>query len=105
MRILYADTGLRGLEGHIASSAIALPPAFRRLGHDVAILGHRDLVSSIRDATDAVPLFRFYTWGAWSSDPLIGWLADFTEIADATLADLHRAWVEFGPFDFMYFNT
>jgi glycosyltransferase involved in cell wall biosynthesis len=105
MRILYADTGLRGLEGHIASSAIALPPAFRRLGHEVTVLGHRDLVPSLRETTGAVPLFRFYTWGTWSPDPLIGWLADFTEILDATLGDLHRAWVEYGPFDFMYFNT
>jgi glycosyltransferase involved in cell wall biosynthesis len=105
MRILYADTGLRGLEGHIASSAIALPPAFRRLGHEVTILGHHDLVPSLRETTGAVPLFRFYTWGTWSSDPLIGWLADFTEILDATVSDLHRGWIEHGPFDFIYFNT
>ena len=105
MRILYADTGLRGLEGHITSSALALPPAFRRLGHEVTVLGQRDLVPSLRDATGAVPLFQYYTWGSWSFDPLIGWLADFTKIVDATLADLHRGWVEYGPFDFIYFNT
>jgi glycosyltransferase involved in cell wall biosynthesis len=105
MRILYADTGLRGLEGHITSSALALPPAFRRLGHNVTVLGQRDLVPSLREATGAVPLFQYYTWGSWSSDPLIGWLADFTNIVDATLADLHRGWVEHGPFDFIYFNT
>lgn len=105
MRILYADTGLRGLEGHIASSSLALPPAFRRLGHEVTVLGHRDLVPSLQQAAGAVPLFRYYTWGTWSSDPLIGWLTDFTEIVDATRADLHRGWVEHGPFDFVYFNT
>lgn len=105
MRILYADTGLRGVEGHNASSAIALPPAFRRLGHEVTVLGHRDMVPSLQETTGATPLFRFYTWGTWSSDPLAGWLADFTEILDATLADLHSGWIEHGPFDFMYFNT
>lgn len=105
MRILYADTGLRGLEGHIASSAIALPPAFRRLGHDVTIFGHRELVPSLQQTTGAEPLFRFYTWGTWSSDPFVGWLTDFNNIMDATVADLHKGWVEHGPFDFMYFNT
>src|SRR5262252_5511178 len=101
MRVLYADTGLRGLEGHITSSGLALPPAFRRLGHQVTVFGQRDLVPSLQKATGAVPLFQYYTWGSCSSDPLVGWLVDFTKIVEATLADLQRGWVEYGPFDFI----
>jgi hypothetical protein len=105
MRILYADAGLRGLEGHLASSGIAIPPAFRRLGHEVTVLGHGDLVPALQKTTGALPFFRAFTWGRWSADPLAGWMIDFSEALNLTVADLHLAWSEFGPFDLVYINT
>lgn len=105
MRILYADAGLRGPEGHLASSGIAIPPAFRRLGHQVAVLGHCDMAPELQKATGAVPFFRAFTWGRWSDDPLAGWLVDYSAAFDQTVADLHLAWAEFGPFDLIYVNT
>jgi hypothetical protein len=105
MHILYADAGLRGLEGHLASSGIALPAAFRRLGHRVTVLGHCDLVPALQETTGAVPFFRAFTWGRWSDDPLAGWLIDFPQVVNQTVADLHLAWTEFGPFDLIYVNT
>lgn len=105
MRILYADAGLRGLEGHLASSGTAIPPAFRRLGHEVIVLGHGDLMPSLQQATGALPFFRAFTWGRWSPDPLAGWMVDFSEALSLTVADLHRAWSDFGPFDLVYVNT
>ena len=105
MRILYADAGLRGLEGHLASSGIAIPPAFRRLGHEVTVLGHGDLVPALQKTTGALPFFRAFTWGRWSTDPLAGWMIDFSAALNLTVADLHLAWSEFGPFDLVYMNT
>lgn len=105
MKILYIDTGLRFPDGHLASSALSLPPAFRRLGHQVTILGHCELASSLQNEIGALPHFRIYTWQRKSSDPLVGWLVDFAYYVDLTVADLHRAWHEFGPFDLVYVNT
>lgn len=105
MRILYADTGLRSLEGHHASSGVALPTAFRRLGHDVTVLGHRDLLPTLQQTAGAEPFFRIFTYGGASADPIAGWLTNFTAAVDDTAADLRQAWAEFGPFDFIYFNS
>jgi hypothetical protein len=44
MRILYADMGLRRLEGYYASSGVALSAA--PLGHKV-ILGHRNILQAL----------------------------------------------------------
>ncbi len=105
MRILYADTGLRSLEGHHASSGVALPAAFRRLGHNVTVLGHHELLPVLQQKAGAKPFFRFFTYGGPSTDPIAGWLTNFTIAVDATMADLRRAWAKFGPFDFIYFNS
>jgi hypothetical protein len=102
MKILYIDTGLRFPDGHLVSSGLSLPPAFRRLGHEVTILGHRDLAPSLQQAIGAHPFFRIYTW---PSDSFVGWLLDFAEFVDETVTDLYRAWREFGPADFIYVNT
>ncbi|SJZ42054.1 hypothetical protein SAMN02745126_00985 [Enhydrobacter aerosaccus] len=105
MRILYADTGLRSLEGHHASSGVALPAAFRRLGHDVTVLGHHELLPVLQQKAGAQPFFRFFTYGGPSTDPIAGWLTNFTAAVDVTMADLRQAWAKFGPFDFIYFNS
>ena len=105
MKILYIDTGLRFPDGHLASSGLSLPPAFRRLGHQVTILGHCDLAPSLQRDIGALPFFRIYTWQRTSSEPLVGWMVDFAYYVDLTVADLHRAWREFGPFDLVYVNT
>ncbi|MBN9491402.1 MAG: hypothetical protein J0H44_29560 [Alphaproteobacteria bacterium] len=105
MKILYIDTGLRYPDGHLASSALSLPPAFRRLGHQVTILGHRDLAPGLQREIGALPFFRIYTWQKTSPDPLVGWMVDFAKYVNFTVADLHHAWQQFGPFDFVYVNT
>ncbi|MBS0520610.1 MAG: hypothetical protein JSR90_18075 [Proteobacteria bacterium] len=105
MRILYADSGLRSLEGHHASSGVALPAAFRRLGHDVTVLGHHELLPVLQQKAGAQPFFRFFTYGGPSEDPIAGWLTNFAAAVDVTMADLGRAWVKFGPFDLIYFNS
>ncbi|MFZ5778910.1 MAG: hypothetical protein ACOY4R_01720 [Pseudomonadota bacterium] len=105
MKILYADSGLRGLEGHHASSGMALPRALRTLGHDVTVLGHRDLVPALRQSAGAIPFFQSFTYGGPSSDALAGWLTNFSVALDATVADLQRAWTAHGPFDLVYFNS
>jgi hypothetical protein len=87
MRILYADTGLCSLEGHHASSGVALPTAFRRLGHDVTVLGHIDLLAALEQMAGAKPFFRVFTYGGASEDPIAGWLTNFTAAVDATMAD------------------
>lgn len=105
MKILYIDTGLRFPDGHLASSGLSLPPAFRRLGHQVTVLGHCELALSLQNEIGALPYFRIYTWQKTSADPLVGWMVDFAYYVDLTVADLHRAWREFGPFDLVYVNT
>jgi len=105
MQILYADAGLRGLEGHHASSAAALPAAFQRLGHDVTVLGHRELSRALQLSTGAKPFFRAFTYDTPSLDPIAGWLTNFAIALEATVLDLRRAWLEFGPFDLVYFNS
>lgn len=105
MRILYADSGLRSLEGHHASSGVALPAAFRHLGHHVTVLGHHELLPVLQQKAGAQPFFRFFTYGGPSTDPIAGWLTNFTTGVDITMADLGRAWTKFGPFDLIYFNS
>jgi len=91
MRILYADTGLRSLEGHHASSGVVLPAAFRRLGHEVLVLGHRDLLPVLQRSSGAKPFFRVFTYGGPSDDPIAGWLTNFASAVDPAGADLRRA--------------
>jgi glycosyltransferase involved in cell wall biosynthesis len=105
MRILYADSGLRGLEGHHASSGVALPRVFRELGHEVTVLGHRDIVPELQRSTGAQPFFAAFTYGGPSADPIAGWLTNFSAALEMTMADLHRAWRSYGPFDLVYFNS
>lgn len=105
MRILYADAGLRSLEGHHASSGVALPAAFRRLGHEVVVLGHDSMIAELRRAAGAEPFFRIFTYGGASDDPIAGWLENFNVACDLTTADLRRAWFSFGPYDLIYFNS
>lgn len=106
MRIAYVDPGLRGLEGHHASSALALPAALRRLGHDVTVLGFREIAEALQQSTGALPFFEIFTYGKhWAFDPMAGWLTDFTSALEATEADLRRAWKSLGPFDLVYANS
>jgi hypothetical protein len=106
MKILYADTGLRGLEGHHASSAMAVSGALRDLGHEVTVLGYRGVADALRQSTGALPFFEFFTYDArWAFDPLAGWLTDFWLALELTAADLGRAWRSLGPFDLIYLNS
>ena len=57
MKILYADCALRTLEGHHASLGVALPASFRRLGHDVTVLGHVDLLPDLQHLGGQRPSF------------------------------------------------
>lgn len=106
MKILYVDPGLRGLEGHHASSALALPAALRQLGHDVTVLGHCEVADALQQSTGALPFFEVFTYARhWASDPVAGWLTDFSEALEPTVADLRRAWKTLGPADLIYANS
>jgi glycosyltransferase involved in cell wall biosynthesis len=105
LKILYADTALRTLEGHHASSGAALVKAFRGLGHEVTVVGHCEVLPELQRDLSVKPLFRYFTYGGPSGDPIAGWLTNFAIMAEATTADFHRAWAEHGPFDFVFFNS
>lgn len=105
MRILYADSAVGGFEGHHATSALALPVAFRNLGHEVIVAGHADVLPEMRRRTGALPVFRAQTYLGPSADPISAWLTNFLWARDVTLEDLTRFWSENGPFDLIYFNS
>lgn len=105
MRILYADPAVLCFGGHHATSVLALPEAFRRLGHEVVVAGHADVLPEIRERTGALPVFRAFTYVGPSQDPMSGWLTNFLWARDATVEDLARFWSDSGPFDLVYFNS
>jgi len=105
MKLIYADSGLGTLGGHHSSSGVALCRAFRDLGHEVIVLGHQHVVDELRQLSGAEPFFRAFTYGGPSTDPIAGWLTNFSFAVESTVEDLHRAWAEFGPFDLIYFNS
>jgi glycosyltransferase involved in cell wall biosynthesis len=105
LRILYADPAVLGFGSHHATSVLALPEAFRNLGHKVIVAGHADVLPEMRERTGALPAFRAFTYTGPSTDPMSGWLTNFLWARDATLEDLAHLWRDRGPFDLVYFNS
>ncbi len=104
MQFIYADPGLRNDLGHHANSARLITGELRRRGIATAVFAHRDIEPALCEELGATPHFRWWTYGAASTDPIAGWLTGFIHIANETAQDLGRL-PTLGADDIVYLNS
>ncbi len=104
MRLHYCDPSLFETLGHHANACRFITEGARRRGVEVHVYANRRIAPALRDELGARPHFRLTTYDCVSSDPISGWLENFTASWTATHEDLGRI-EDVASDDLLYLNS